>query len=154
MMTSSEFWNLQCKPCYLNEKQNISRKNLHNTHIMYMKFQINQFSKNMMLRASDTRLFLKCQRLTFSGELGPKFNIEDFSFRAAYFIIVQHFVKIFAIYIINYLVSCLISFVNPYEKKEGGQRPARFGTKTIILQDCKNQSQVHPTGLHHLSAID
>jgi len=32
-----------------------------------------------------------------NSDPGPKFNIEDFSFRAAYFIIVQHFIKIFAI---------------------------------------------------------
>jgi hypothetical protein len=56
--------------------------------------------------------------------------------------------------------------VNPYEKKEratkkktkkkegGKTAPARFEKKTIILQNCKNLPQVHPTGLHHLSAID
>jgi hypothetical protein len=41
------------------------------------------------------------------------------------------------------------------KKKEGGKTaPARFEKKTIILQNCKNLPQVHPTGLHHLSAID
>ncbi len=64
--TLSEFWILQRKPCYLNEIKNISRKNLHNTHIMYIKSQINQFSENIMLCASNIRLLLKCQRLNFS----------------------------------------------------------------------------------------